>query len=482
MTSLLNAASKASFWNVSSNIITGVVRFAITAVLAHFLSPEEFGIAGIAFIVMGLISVFGNTGLGSALIYKKDADETYHSTVYWTNLSAGVLMSLVTIALAYPASIFFSEKTVFFILLILSLNFTISMLASIHFVKLQQEVNYKVIGLGDIISNLVAGTIAISIAYLGAGVWSVVFQSVAVNLIRTIWLWMKLKWVPKLLFDRRKFIELFRYSRNILMEAILNYCSQNIDYFIIGKGIGAKGLGYYKLAYSLVHIPYENFSKKLTPVLFPILCSVKDQPKKFKRGYLNAVKFNTMAVFPAMTSFFFIAQYFIPVVYGTKWAVIVPTAKILALSGMIRCLNTFSGTVFNSQGRPDIGLKFNLFMFPIILAALILCAPLGINAIAGAMLVTVIISGIILHIILVKTSKIFTYKDIALALRPGVINSVILFAILFFLLKIINLNNDLFNLIFYATVSAGLINLIYFAGFRDDFKELAGFASSILKK
>jgi len=482
MISLSKAASKASFWNISSNIANGMVRFLVTAILAHFLSPSEFGVVGIALIVVGVVAVFGNTGLGAALIYKKDSDDTYYSTVYWINLCAGIAMSLITVALAYPVSLFFNERTVFYIMPVLSVNFTVSMLSSIHFIKLQKKVDYKTIGFAEIVSNLIAGTAAVILAYCGAGVWSIVIQNVLMIVIKTCLFWIAVRWVPGLIFDFKKFLELFRYSRNILLEAIFNYFSQNIDYFIIGKSLGVKGLGYYKLAYSLVHIPYENFSKKLTSVLFPLLCNVKDEPKRYRRGYLNAIKFNSMAVFPVMASFFFIAGYFIPVVYGSKWVFIVPTAKILAIAGMIRCVNTFSGTIFNSQGRPDIGLKFNLGMFPFIFAALLIGARFGINGIATAMLFTVIVSSIILHYILVTKFKVISFADIAVSLLPAVINSIILFVILCFLSKITDLGTNVLNLIFYMAVSAGLIFMIYFIGFKKDLNELAGFVSSMFRK
>ncbi len=482
MSSLKKQVAKATFWNLLTNLSTGLVRFITTAVLAHLLTPDDFGLVGIAFIVFGLVSIFGNTGLGAALIYKKDLDDSYYSIVFWTTLALGFILASLIIISAYPASIFFKAQKVFPLLLTLSITFIINGLSSIHSIKLQKEMNYKKIGFGVFISTCLSSVIAIILAYNKFGVWCLIIQSILFSVLNSLWLIIVVRWVPKFIFDIQKFFELFRYSRNLLLETILNYFSQNLDYFIIGRKLGTQGLGYYKMAYSVPHIIYDEFTKRITPILFPLLCKVQDDAVAFKKSYLNTLKFNSMIVFPVMATFIFVARQFILTVYGYQWELIIPTVKILAFCGILRCVNTFSGCVFNSKGRPDIGLKINMIKFPIIAVALFFAVKYGVNGIAVVMVVAELLTIIVVQPIVSRFFENFSVKDILFSLLPAVVVAVSTWFILYTASFFITIDSNLLELFIYTSLASIIIIAEYYLFFRSDLKEIISFAMHVVKK
>jgi len=130
--SLTQKASKSVFWRMSGNIGVSIVRFVGTAILARILMPEEFGIIGMALLFVGIVKLFGNLGMGAALIQRKEIDQEYLSTVFWMNVFLGVCLSLVGISVAPLAATFFNEPNVSPVMMWLSLNFFFSLLGATH--------------------------------------------------------------------------------------------------------------------------------------------------------------------------------------------------------------------------------------------------------------------------------------------------------------------------------------------------------------
>ncbi|MCB1196615.1 lipopolysaccharide biosynthesis protein [bacterium] len=505
MSTIHKRASQASFWSLTTNISVGLINFLTTAILARLLKPEEFGLIGIAGLVLGIVGIFGKTGLGSALIYKKNPDDIYYSTVFWANSGVGILLAGCTLLLAYPASLFFREPVVFTMLTVLSVSFILPVISCIHSIKLQKEFDYLLIGVGSAITALVSSLCAILTAWYGYGVWSLVIRCLLDPIIYSLWLIAVIRWHPQWVFDFTKFKELFHYSRNLLAQGILNFFSQNIDYLMIGRLFGKQKLGYYKLAYSLPHIPYDEFTKRITAVLFPVLCKVKDDTYALKSGYLRALMYNTAIIMPAMIVFFFLAEPFVKIVYSPKWIVIVPTVKILTFVSILRCLTTFTGSLFCARGRTDIGVKFDLVVCPVTVIALLLCTRYDIEGVAYAILCIMVLSFIILYYIVIRVVDVITLPDILKTLLPGITASVCVYLFLIFTGPVFSLlaQNlfdtahtiqpfkwmtrfsifcpDLFNLGLTGIFSCFFIGCIYMFFFKKQLKDFIGFVLQIVR-
>jgi len=431
MTSLKQKVSKATFWNLGSSAINGFLRFASTAVVARILSPEDFGVFGLAMIVQGVVLLFGNFGFGPALIYKKDADEEHYSTFFWTNVFTGLLLTGITIGLAPLAAMFFRNHLVQPVLMVVAINFLINGIPAIYRTRLTKDLKFKEISLTEFYSTIAHVFVLTGSAYLGCGVWSIVFALIFSNLIRIPIYMFYEKWHPKFTFSTRKLKEMFGYGRNLFAEQILNYLSKNVDYFIVGRILGAKQLGLYQFAYNVPHLPYIHFAQRVTSILFPMLSKVQDDATSFSRGYLKAISFVNLVTFPVIGFLFVATREFVLTVYGNQWESIIVPLKILCLTAAIRCIETFSGSVFNSQGRPDIGLKFNAIKLPIVLLALIIGAYYHqVIGLATAMSIVVTISFLFSTILVKRFINTLTYKEIFNELKLGIYPTILMIAIL----------------------------------------------------
>jgi len=206
-TSLTQTASRSVFWSLFGTLGVSALRFVSTAILARILMPEDFGIIGMAMIFTGIVTLFGKLGMGAALVQRKEIDQEYLSTAFWTGLAVGVLLSLMAIATAPLIALFFKEPILRVIVMWLSINFIFSALASIHATLLHRELNFKSLSIIEITSTIVRITFILTCALLGMGVWSIVIGMIADRVLKTFLIIRKVQWIPSLKFSAKKEIK-----------------------------------------------------------------------------------------------------------------------------------------------------------------------------------------------------------------------------------------------------------------------------------
>ena len=89
-------------WVAASSVGAQVTRAVVAIFIARLLDPEEYGLAALAIVFASLVMVFNDLGLGAALVQRKHLTEVDKSTAFWTSVSAGVIFTVLGVALAHP--------------------------------------------------------------------------------------------------------------------------------------------------------------------------------------------------------------------------------------------------------------------------------------------------------------------------------------------------------------------------------------------
>ncbi len=354
-----------TIYNLSSHLLAGMFRFGSTAVAAHYLNPSDFGVFGLAYVLIGLMALFKAYGVSAFLIHKNECDESYYHTAFWVNIATGLMLFVLTLCLSPLFAFFYKSNVLQGVVSIIAIDFFVSELSSINSIRLQQQLKFHLLSLVEIIRSFSQSIIVIILSVCGYGVWSLAYAVIAASLIATSLLYYTERWHPKFRFSWAKFAEIFKFGRNILGESFCNYISQNLDYLIIGRVLGTSSLGIYKLAYGLPHLIYENFPQKVTPVLYPFLCQIRSNINEYKNTFIRSVSLVANFAFPALTFLGFNAHDIVVLLYGEKWLSMISLVQIFVVLAMARCVGTFVGSILNSLGRPDLGFKINILKLPI---------------------------------------------------------------------------------------------------------------------
>ena len=163
-TSLKSKAINGVGWSAADAIMGQGVTFLVGLVLARLLSPSEFGIIGIATILIAILTGFVDCGFSNALIRKKDVSDKDYNTMFITNL----IMSIVIYAIVFISSPFiadfFEQQEVTDILRVLALTIIIQSVSLVQQTILTKNINFKGKAKATIFSATISGILGISAA------------------------------------------------------------------------------------------------------------------------------------------------------------------------------------------------------------------------------------------------------------------------------------------------------------------------------
>jgi len=369
-------------WSGLSRGSQQTLQLAISVILARLLMPEDFGVLAMAVVFTGLIAIFNDFGIGAATIQMQDLSDDDLSSIFWFNLFIGLIATLFTVVISPLIAAFYDKDILIPILSILGLGFLLSSFSVIQRSILIKKMDFKKIAMVEIITTVISGTAAIYLAYMGYGVWSLVWQGIIAAVITGLIYWIISQWKPKFKFQFGTVKSIMKFSINMLGFNIVNYFSRNADYLLIGKFLGAESLGYYTLAYKLMLYPLQNISSIISRVLFPAFSAIQGDDVRLRSAYLKATKLIAFVTFPVMFGLFALADELILTVYSAKWEPAIILFKIFCFVGMIQSIGSTVGQIYLAKGKTDWMFRWGLFASILIVCAIALGLYWGVKGVA----------------------------------------------------------------------------------------------------
>ena len=401
----LKAVSGAK-WSGVSTAVTNTLQFITLAILARLLSPSDFGLMGMVIVVIGFARLFSDMGISNAIIYRQDATREQLSSLYWINIISGIAIFFIVYSAMLIITAFYHEPRISKLILISSLTFLITPFGQQFQILLQKELIFDYLAKIEIIRSFTNSVIAITLAILGLGVFSLIWGQLAGTTIGVLLLvrWGWNNWKPSFHFSKKDLKGYIRFGLFQMGEKAVNYFNSNLDYLLIGAMFGAKSLGYYTLAYNLVLRPLQKINPVITNVAFPIFSKVQNDINKLKRGYLKILQLLSTINFPLMAGLAVVAPIAVPVIFGEQWLPSVLLIQILTVVGLLRSTGNPVGSLLLARGKADLSFKWNMVIMITQVPGLYIGARLGgTKGVAVAFSVLMCIYSIFIYIILIRT-------------------------------------------------------------------------------
>jgi len=369
-------------WSAISLVGKQGLTFVVTIILARLLSPQEFGLLAMVTILINFASIFGELGFSAALVNMQDVQPVHLSSVFWLNLSIGLILSIVFVGLAPIIAYFYQKPILIPLTMYLSFNFVISSFNIVQSTMLIKSLDFRTLSKIDIAAVAISGVIAIVMASSGYGVWSLATQSVIVTLVTAVLLWVSNTWRPSFIFRWSAIKDLMGFSISLFGSKLLNYWVRNLDYLLIGRLMGTGPLGIYNRAYTLMLVPLNTVSQVLARVMFPAFSLIQGDKEKVKRAFLQVTRTVALVTFPMMLGLLVTAKPFVLTIFGPQWAQMIPILKIFSLVGLIQSIGTLNGNIYLSQGRADLQFKVGVVVHLVPLLGIIIGLRWGIIGVA----------------------------------------------------------------------------------------------------
>ena len=216
-------------WNTIDRFSSQVLYAVTGVVLANVLSKEDFGLVGAILVFQAFATLFVDSGFGAALLQKKSPTDKDYSTVFWFNLIVSIVVyALLWVSAPFIADIFQGDQRLIPLSRVMFLCFVINGLAIVQTNRLMKAMNVKMIALSNLVGLTISGAVGIWMALTGWGPWALVWQSIILASVKTIWLWSIGRWVPRYGFHMDSMRQIYRVGLGVFSSSFLNTVFLNI--------------------------------------------------------------------------------------------------------------------------------------------------------------------------------------------------------------------------------------------------------------
>jgi len=252
---LLLRVLHSAFWMLGSNVLGRALNLARGVILARLLVPDDFGLYGLAAVVIGFTAMFSDVGAGAFLVYSQENLKDHVDTAFWANLSIATVLASGILGAAPFVARFYHRPDLVPVLAVLAFSLWLQTAATVHRNLLRRELRFRSLAVIDGLISLAAFVIAVTLAWRGYGVWSFVLSALLSNAISAVLLFYAYDWIPRWRFSKRSFHALAPFSGWYVAQALAWYMTLNIDNLMVGKFLGIDALGIYGLAYNYALLP-----------------------------------------------------------------------------------------------------------------------------------------------------------------------------------------------------------------------------------
>lgn len=392
MSSLKDKTVKGVIWSAVDRFSAQGIQFVFSILIARLLVPEDYGVIAMLGIFMAVSQTFIDSGFGTALIRKIDRTETDFSTVFYFNIVVAAVFYLILFFSAPAIARFYETPLLESVTKVVALNLIIGSLSGIHNAKLSIDIDFKSRAKISILTTLLTGAVGLWMAYAGYGVWALVVQNLCSSVLRTVMLWIIVKWRPKLIFSWKSFKELFSFGSKLLASGLLDTVYNNLYTLIIGKVFTSATLGLYSKANSLAQFPSSNITGVLQTVTFPVLSTIQNEEERLADAYKRFLKLSAFVVFPLMIGLAAVADPFIRIALTDKWEGSIYLLQIICFALMWYPIHAINLNILQVKGRSDYFLKLEIIKKVQGVLFLVATVPMGIVAMCYGKVISSLIS------------------------------------------------------------------------------------------
>lgn len=382
-------------WKFAEKGGAQIVQTIVSIVLARLLMPEVYGVVALIAVIVNILNVFVDSGLGNALIQKKDADDVDFSSVFYFNLGICTLLYVLLFLCAPVIAIFYENSELTAMIRALGVIVLISGIKNIQQAYVSRHMLFKKFFVATLGGTIISAFVGIAMAYMGFGAWALVAQTLTNLSIDTLILWLTVKWRPKKEFSIKRLAELLSFGWKLLVSSLLDNLYNNLRQLIIGKYYSSSDLAYYNRGKQFPELITTSIHGSIDSVLLPVMSSEQDNKSAVKEMMRRAIKVSIYVMAPMMLGLAAVAKPLTCFLLTEKWVDSVLFMQVFCIIYMSYPVRASNLNAIKALGRSDIFLKLEIIKKSVGMALLVVAIPYGVKAIAYSLIVSDLLSQMI---------------------------------------------------------------------------------------
>jgi PST family polysaccharide transporter len=410
---------KGMFWTSLVKWSSQIVSWVTTIYVARILQPEDYGLVGMAGAFIGIVSLLNEFGVGMAVISLRDLNQRIVSQLNSLSAALGAVGFLLSCAMAIPLAKFYEAPELPWVVVAMAGGFLFAGFRTVPGALLQKELRFRVLALIDGVQVVVQACSMVVLATFGFGYWTLVIGTLIGGACGTI-ATLVVRTHPFATPSMSSLKEAMTFSWHIVISRLSWAIQANADSIITGKVLGQTALGFYGMALSLAMVPVEKIAAVVNQVTTSLFAAVQKDAVALRRYFLSLTEGFSLIIFPATVGIALVAEEFVLLVLGEKWAGVIPPLEVLAFYAAFRAIQTLPPQVLFVTGGSRLGMWNALGVAVVLPGTFYLMSRWGTQGIAW--------SWLIVHPLAATQTNWFVFKKINVtvmqylaSLRPAMI-------------------------------------------------------------
>lgn len=353
---LKNEVLRGLKWTAGAKFCSQMITWGITIFVMRLLAPGDYGLLAMSTVLLALLAMFAEAGLGPALVQKAEVSEQEFRQALGIVVLVNVGLFLLLMLLAPAVGKFYDEDRLIPVIRVLAVQFLLVPLSTIPEVSLQRRLEFKKRSIIDLGSAVTSSLATLMLALAGWGVWALVLGTLAGQIFRTVTLNLAapLRVTPS--FSVTGMRQLVAFGGNVTASRFMWFLYTQADSVIVGRVLGGNILGMYSVAMHLATLPVQRVSAILNQVAFPAFSRYQHDKEMIGQQLLKAFGIIGFFAFPILWGMSSVADDLVVVLLGPAWHDAILPLQILTIIMPFRTLVGFLPTITDAVGRPDVAL------------------------------------------------------------------------------------------------------------------------------
>ena len=335
--------------------VTYLIKFIQTPVLALFLTPADFGIWGLANVLIKAMESLTEVGIQKLIIQRDTMKKSFIRSIWGFMIIRGLFITGIALAIVpYYASFVDSPEGKFIFTLAIIVP-AIQSFTSPALYLAERDIEFKNIALFDALGQVLFFIIVVALAYVYQSVLAMVMALLIVEGAKVLMSFgfFGIPARPRLP-EWRYVKEIFHRGKHFFLISIGSFVTIQIDDLTVGKLLGSDVLGFYMIGYTLINVVVTIIRKLFGRVLFPYytkLVAGDDQAHTKINRLLEDQILLLCVVFGLMFS---LAPPLIKLLFDDRWVAAIPIIQILTFTGLLRGLGNLIVPLFLAEKKQNI--------------------------------------------------------------------------------------------------------------------------------
>lgn len=376
-------------------LLMGVLELVVFAVMSRLLTKEDFGYYAAIMGVMAICTSITEAGLGSAIIQKKDATQSFVSTAFTLSWLMGAIGTLLMFFFAPLIASAIADSHLILPLRIMSVNIFLACIASVGKSVLMRELRFKTYGTYEVLAYMLSSIVGIALAFLGFGLYSIMSISVCNFVLLNLILYSRSVKLPKLSIYKQEVGGIFSFGGWLTLSVVVNQITQQLDKLFMPRWLSVTALGAYNRPSGFLATVTGKINGIFDTVLFPMLSQIQSEPEKVKGIFVRSVKLLNSLSAVLFCIFFFNAHLIVTLFFGNEWLELVPVFQIISVFVLFNIDNRLVDCFFRSLNLVKLGFYLRIVASFITFSFLFVGCRFGLIGAATALVSANIVTALI---------------------------------------------------------------------------------------